>query len=84
MMEDEAAKRVEAKLDVIIRLLAAPLVEGKKQADSVQALAALGLDRSEIAAICNTTPDAVRARLSEVKRGAKRTRQRRRTQEQAK
>lgn len=70
-MEDNAAKRVETKLDVIIRLLAAPMVQGKKQADSVQALAALGLDRSQIAAICNTTADAVRARLSEAKRGRK-------------
>jgi len=68
-MEDDAAKRIEAKLDVIIRLLAAPLVQGKKQAESVQALAALGLDRSQIAAICDTSPDAVRARLSEAKRG---------------
>ena len=70
-MEDDALRRIEAKLDAIVRLLAAPLVQGKKQAESVPLLAALGLDRTQIADICNATPDAVRARLSEAKRGGK-------------
>jgi DNA-directed RNA polymerase specialized sigma24 family protein len=78
-MEEDAGRKIEAKLDVIIRLLAAPLVQGKKQAESVQALAALGLERTDIAAICNTSPDAVRARLSEARRG----RQRRPTEKEA-
>lgn len=70
-MEDNTAKRVEAKLDVIIRLLAAPMVQGKSMKESVQTLAGLGLTTAEIASVCNTSPDAVRARRSEAKRGRK-------------
>jgi DNA-directed RNA polymerase specialized sigma24 family protein len=70
-MEDDAAQRVEAKLDVIIRLLAAPMMERKSVKEKVEALLGLGLTTAEIASICNTSPDAVRARRSEAKRGRK-------------
>jgi len=83
-MEEDVAKRIETKLDAIVRLLAAPLVQGKTVTQAVQALGSLGLPRSDIATICNTTPAAVSARLSEAKRGAKPSRRRRRTQEQRK
>lgn len=78
-MEEDVAKRIETKLDAIVRLLAAPLVQGKTVTQAVQALAALGLPRRDIATICNTTPAAVSARLSEAKRGQKQTRRRTRT-----
>ena len=75
-MDDEALKRIEARLDAIVRLLAAPLVQGKTQTQSVQLLDALGLDRAQIADICNTRAEVVRARLSEAKRGEKAARPR--------
>jgi len=71
MMEEDAARRIESKLETIIRLLAAPLVEGKTLVQSAELLAQRGLDNSQIAAICNTTPDAVRASRSTARRRAK-------------
>ena len=67
-IEKEAASRIEAKLEAIIRLLAASMVQDKSLTESVQILSRLGLDRNQMAAICQTTPHTVSVRLSEAKR----------------
>lgn len=71
--EDEWKARIESRLEAIVRLLAAPLVKDRSLAEAVGELASLGLDRQQIASICGTSPDSVRARLSEItrRRGAK-------------
>lgn len=81
-MNEQEAERIDAKLETILRVLAWSAVDGKSLVDSVEILSRLGLDRNQIAAICDTTPMTVSVRLSEAKRGTKATRRRRRTREQ--
>ena len=76
-MQDDAAKRIETKLDAIVRLLAAPLVEGKSVTDSAQLLAKVGLNSVQIAELCSSTPGAVRKALSTARHQAKSKRPRR-------
>jgi hypothetical protein len=54
---------LEAKVDVIIRLLAAPLIQDKPIAESAPMLSKLGLDNNQIATICNTAPNVIRTAL---------------------
>ena len=63
-MDDEAVKRIEAKLDAIVLLLAAPLLESRSVADGAQLLGKVGLNSTQIAELCGITPDAVRKALS--------------------
>jgi hypothetical protein len=81
-MNQQEAERIETKLETILRVLAWSAVDGKSLVESVEILSRLGLDRNQIAAVCDTTPLTVSVRLSEAKRGRKVTRRRRRTQEQ--
>jgi len=67
-MNAHEVARLERKIDVLIRLLGARCVEGKTTTDAIQMLGRLGLDRPEIATICDTTPNTVSVRLSEAKR----------------
>jgi hypothetical protein len=69
--DGETIQGIECRLDMIIRLLAAPLVKDKSVGDGVRALSDLGLDRKHISAVCHTSPDAVRAYISEGKRRGK-------------
>jgi len=71
--KEESTLRIEAQLETVIKLLAAPLIEGKNMKDSIAVLSASGLERGQIAAICHTTPESLRARLSEAKRKGKTT-----------
>jgi hypothetical protein len=71
-------------LDTILRVVAWSAVDGRTLTESARFLSRLGLDRNQIAAICDTTPQTVSVRLSEAKRGAKPARQRGPMREQAK
>jgi hypothetical protein len=62
-MDRNSTSALETKLDTIIRLLAAPLVEGKPIAEAAPKLASLGLENSTIAAVCNTKPNVVRTAI---------------------
>lgn len=62
-MDSATGEFLESKLDAIIRLLAAPIVEGKPIAEAAPRLSALGLDNNTIAAICATKPNVVRTAL---------------------
>jgi len=66
--DERATSRIEAKLEAIIHLLAAPMVKDLTLAQSAPLLSRLGLNRDQIAAICDTTPETVSVRLSEAKR----------------
>ncbi|HUF54652.1 MAG TPA: hypothetical protein VMR52_12890 [Dehalococcoidia bacterium] len=68
-MDPNQYQRLEAQLVVIIKLLSAPMVEGKSIADSAPRLAQVGLKSGEIAEILGTTPNVVRTALA---RSAKR------------
>jgi hypothetical protein len=75
-MEEKDLKAIDSKLEMILRVVAWSAVDGKTLAESASVLSRLGLDRNQIAAICDTTPQTVSVRLSEAKREG-RPRQRR-------
>jgi hypothetical protein len=68
MMQEDAAKTIEAQLDVIMRLLAVPMVQGKTLGESAQLLARVGLNSEQIAELCGATPGGVRTVLSRARR----------------
>lgn len=70
-MEDDALKRIEAKLDAIVRLLAAPLLESRSVADGAQLLDKVGLNSAQIAELCGSTPGTVRKALSRARQQPK-------------
>jgi hypothetical protein len=67
-MEEEILKSIDKKLEAITRLLAGTFVQGKTKAEAIRALGSLGMDTNTIAAIVNTTPATVTARLWEQKK----------------
>jgi hypothetical protein len=56
------------KLDLIIRLLAIPVVAGQRKSASILLLSEMGMDRNLIAAICETSPHAVSVVLSSARK----------------
>jgi len=70
VVENDAATRIETKLDAIIRLLAVPMVQGKTLGESAQLLARVGLNSEQIAELCGATPGGVRTVLSRARREA--------------
>lgn len=67
-MTDENFDRIEAKLDIIIRLLAKQIVGEKTNTEAAPYLHKLGLSPSEIASILDSTPGAVSKYVSEAKK----------------
>lgn len=59
------------KLDIVILLLASSLGQGQSLAERAPLLQRAGLDRNQIAAVCNSTAEAVSVRLAEAKRKGK-------------
>jgi len=74
-MDDKQIQGIEAQLNTIIRLLAAPIVQDRPIAEAAPMLADLGMDTRQIAMMCNTTSNVVRTAL--LRAGAKKTRTRR-------
>lgn len=70
-MEEEILKRIETKLDIVVRLLATKAIEGKSKTEAILALGASGLETKPIAEIVGTTPATVSTRLSEAKKKSK-------------
>lgn len=66
-----ADDEITTRLDTVIRLLAAPMIQGKSTAEAVRVLDSLGIESNEIAVICGVAPNVVRARISEVKKKPK-------------
>ncbi len=66
-MTDQNYKKIEEKLDIIIKLLSMPLIVGKTQTDSIIFLSQMGFDRNVIANIVGASPAVVSSRISEPK-----------------
>jgi hypothetical protein len=64
--------RLEAKLDILIRLFALSVISREESVgDRAVKLQRAGLTPKEIAVLCNTTPNTVSVALSNAKRGGK-------------
>jgi hypothetical protein len=66
--DSEGLERLEKKIDVLIRLLAMTVGIGLPTAERAPMLQRAGLDRTAIAAVCNSTASAISVRLAEAKR----------------
>lgn len=63
--------KLEPILTSILRILAVQTVEGKKLTEAVKLLDRAGLDSNAIADVCETSPNSVRARLSQARKERK-------------
>jgi len=70
-MTEEILKRIDMKLDTIIRLLGSNAIECKGKTEAILTLGALGLDANLIAEMVGTTPATVSVRLSEARKKAR-------------
>lgn len=70
MSQDDRIANLEAKLDIILRLLA---LQAIKDAQTVKEKAVLlnkaGITSREIAGLCDTTPNTISVALSNAKKG---------------
>lgn len=64
-MKDSDIEKLEKKFDIIIKLLSKTLIEDKNKTESIIYLSQIGISNKEIANIVNTSPNTVRARISE-------------------
>lgn len=64
-----------SRVDVLIRLVRAGLIEGKTQREQIELLSRAGLKPKEIAETIDTTPNTVRVELSAMKKRKKRRQQ---------
>jgi transposase len=71
LKDTDALKEIQERLDVIIKLLALPIIQDKGTTkDKVRVLAELGLSNSQIASICGVSVNIVAARRSEINKEA--------------
>jgi DNA-directed RNA polymerase specialized sigma24 family protein len=71
--DDERLKDIEAKLEVVIKLLALNIVSDESPLrENALRLQRAGLAPRDIAALCDTTPNTVSVLLSTAKRDSKR------------
>ncbi len=66
-MEEKSLKKIEEKLDIIIKLLCSKCVEGKSKTDSILILEAMGIDRELIYQLTKSTPASIRSTISTAK-----------------
>lgn len=64
-MEEEILKSIDRKLEVLIKILAGNIIQGKGKTDAILTLGAFGMEVNVIADIVGTTVAAVNARLWE-------------------
>jgi hypothetical protein len=67
-MEGEFSKNIEAKLDIIIKLLCSKCVEGKSKTDSILVLETIGVDRELISQLTGSTPASIRSTIFTAKK----------------
>jgi len=68
-MNEKNIKEIISRLDVLVRLSAASLIEGKSATEQIKILAKAGLQPKDIANITGKTPNNVRVTLSLLKAG---------------
>lgn len=72
MIEAEAVERLEAKFDIMIKLLAMQLASGEQTVrEKAILLSKAGLSSRDIAALCDTTPGTISVALSNAKKEKK-------------
>ncbi len=59
---------LEQKVDILIRLIASGMVNGKPQNEQIEILSKAGIKPTEIAKIIGTTPNTVRVALSAIRK----------------
>ena len=62
-MEEESLKKIEDKLNIIIKLLCSKYVEGKSKTDSILLLETIGVDRELICDLTGSTPASIRSTI---------------------
>ena len=70
-MTPEEFKALSEKLDAIIRLLAASVVQGQKQRDQFKLLHSAGFTPKQIAGLLGTTPNTVSVELYKMRKEGK-------------
>lgn len=70
-MSEVSAPNNKDKMDVLIRLMAISLVNGKRQRDQVRLLSLAGMGPKEIAELIGTTPNTVNVSLSQLRKEKK-------------
>lgn len=70
-MTNEQFTEILNKLDMLTRLVALNLLEGKKQQEQIILLNRVGLEPKEIAEMLDTTPNTVRVTLSKLRKSKK-------------
>ena len=68
MAKPNPDQTVESELKVVRRLLALSLIDGKKQREQIELLAAAGMDRHEIAELVGTTANTVSVEISNLRK----------------
>ena len=74
-MNDQIIKNLTEQLHILTLLTAAQLVKDlDSNKEKVYLLDTLGLSRNNIGVVCNTSPDSVRALVSQAKKSKKKSR----------
>ncbi len=71
MTSDEKLDLLLNRIEGILKLLALQTISGKKAGEAAATLGRVGLDRKLIAEVLNTSPDSVRALISQGKKPTK-------------
>ena len=67
-MNHKSDQELSKELQILRRLLALSLIDGKKQREQIKLLAAAGLDRHEIAELLGTTAGTVSVEISNLRK----------------
>ena len=67
-MNQDSDQKLESELRIVRRLLALSLIDGKKQREQIELLAAAGMDRHEIAELVGTTAGTVSVEISNLRK----------------
>ena len=73
-MPEDLGKEILSRLDVLARLLALPVLEGKTKREQMALLAKTGMQPKEIAEFIGTTSQSVRTELSFIRKRGKKKR----------
>jgi len=65
--DEDGLRRIERKLEQMLRLSALQITSGMKQVQAIQLLNAAGFERKLIAELLNTTPNTVSVTLAKAK-----------------
>jgi hypothetical protein len=73
--DEDVLRRIEGKLEQMLRLSALQITAGMKQVQAIQILNAAGFERKLIAELLNTTPNTVSVTLAKAKAKNAKTRE---------